>query len=263
MNAHHNGKPYSYDVSVIVPVKDEEENILSLADEIDQTLKQTDWSYEVVWINDGSTDKTPEILDHLSEDDRSNHQPIHMPYNVGQSAAMWTGFRFSHGKIIVTLDGDGQNDPRDIPKLVKQVLSGETDVANGFREQRRDNFQRRIASRIANGFRNWMIGNTVRDVGCSIRAMRRECVEHLPLFHGMHRFLPALFVQQGFRIDEQPVNHRPRQRGQTKYTINKRLWVGLYDIFGMIWLRHRGLYHKLPQIDVQRKIVNNIPDNDK
>ncbi len=235
------------DISIVIPVMNEEENITLLADEIDRALASFSWTFEVIWVNDGSNDRTPQLLDAL-HNNHPVHVPLHLPHNMGQSAAMWAGFRYSRGAIVVTLDGDRQNDPQDIPKLVQHVLSGETDVANGYRVQRQDVFQRRIASRIANRFRNSVTGKTVRDVGCSIRAMRRECLEHLPLFHGMHRFLPTIFKMQGFRIDEQPVNHRLREHGKTKYTINKRLWVGLYDVFGIIWLRHRGLYHNLPHL---------------
>lgn len=234
------------DLSVIIPVKDEAENIPFLAQEIESVLSQTPWNYEILWIDDGSTDGSREILDALTADN-VRVRVIHLKKNTGQSAAMWVGFQQSRGGILVTLDGDGQNDPRDVPLLVEKVAAGEVDMANGYRHERRDSLKRIIASRIANGFRNWLTGKTVRDVGCSIRAFRRECVQHIPLFHGMHRFIPTLVVMQGYRIGEWPVNHRPRQRGKTKYTINNRLWVGLMDAFGVLWLKKRNVMHKLRQ----------------
>lgn len=231
-------------VSVIVPVKDEAENIPTLAGELDSVLSSVSWNYEILWIDDGSTDGGSTILDELCSKN-PHHRAIHFTQNVGQSAAMWLGFQKSRGAILVTLDGDGQNDPHDIPTLVEKVLSGETDMANGYREKRRDSIRRIAASRIANAFRNWLTGKTVRDVGCSLRAIRRECVEYLPLFNGMHRFIPTLVTMQGYHINEWPVNHRPRQRGKTKYTIHNRLWVGLLDCFGVFWLRKRNVHKKL------------------
>lgn len=229
-------------VSVVVPVKNEYENIIPLAREIDGALTGMADEYETIWIDDGSTDGSGSILERL-ERDNPRHRVIRLPRNLGQSAATWIGFRCCRAPVIVTLDGDGQNDPADIPRLIAPVLCGETDMVNGYRERRNDSIQRIIASRIANGFRNLTIGYTVRDVGCSIRAMRRECVRELPVFKGMHRFLPSLVASQGFIIAEIPVNHRPRRRGVTKYGIQNRLWVGLWDIVGVMWLKNRGLYH--------------------
>lgn len=233
-------------LSVIIPVKDEAENIPILAEELETALSLVSWRYEILWIDDGSSDGSREILDALCETNEL-HRVIRLKQNVGQSAALWVGFQQSQGAILATLDGDGQNDPCDIPLLVEKVLSGEVDMANGYRRERRDTFHRIIASRIANGFRNWLTGKTVRDVGCSIRAFRRECVQHLPLFRGMHRFIPTLVTMQGYTIGEWPVNHRPRQRGKTKYTINNRLWVGLMDAFGVLWLKKRNVFLKLRQ----------------
>ena len=204
-------EPVERDVSIIVPVKDEEENIPILAKEIDAVLEETSWNYEILWIDDGSIDGSAKILDGLCGNN-PRHRVIHFAQNVGQSAAMWLGFQEGRGAILVTLDGDGQNDPRDIPALVEKVQSGDVDMANGYRQKRRDSPLRIFASRVANGFRNALTGKTVRDVGCSIRAFRRECVRHMPLFNGMHRFIPTLVVMQGYRIGEWPVNHRPRKR---------------------------------------------------
>lgn len=237
-------------VSIVIPIKNEEENIRILADEIEDVMNTTPWTYEVIWINDGSSDQSRLILDKLSLDYPS-HRVIHLPCNLGQSAAQWYGFMNTCAKIIVTMDGDGQNDPRDIPSLVVRIETNATDVANGYRQLRKDSWHRRKSSKIANACRNKLTGKTVRDVGCSIRAFRRECIEHLPLFRGMHRFLPTLFKMQGFRVEEHPVNHRPRTRGKTKYSINNRLWVGLFDLTGIMWLQKRGFY---PNLKTFRKL---------
>jgi hypothetical protein len=125
------------------------------------------------------------------------------------------------------------------------VLDNRADMVNGYRVKRKDNLIRKVSSKIANGFRNWTTGRTVRDVGCSTRAFKRECVKNLPLYKGMHRFLPTLIAIQGFRLAEIPANHRPRLKGKTKYTINNRLWVGVWDSFGVMWLKKRGFQYKI------------------
>lgn len=183
--------------------------------------------------------------------------PFYYPFPLGWSVsgglsfpsghssfAMWLGFRLAMGRVLVTLDGDRQNDPADMPRLVERVLSGQTDMANGFRANRQDTFTRRAASTIANTFRNLTTGRSVRDVGCSIRAFRPETVANLPQFRGVHRFIPTLVAMQGFRIEEWPVNHRPREKGTSKYTISNRLWVGILDVAGIMWLRSRGFHRE-------------------
>jgi len=226
-------------ISVVIPLKNEEANILPLALEIEQVLNQHGWIWECIWINDGSTDSTAVVLQQLRARNKI-HRVISFAINEGQSVALWYGFQLSRGGIIVTLDGDGQNDPSNIPMLVQRVMQGHTDVANGYRVNRYDNWRRRQSSKIANIVRNYFTGRTVRDVGCSIRAMKRDCVLNLPLFRGMHRFLPTLISYQGFRLEEFPVNHRPRLQGKSNYTISNRLWVGLFDLIGVFWIRRRG-----------------------
>jgi len=226
------------DVSIVVPLKDEQDNIRRLADEIDRAMADVGKIWECLWIDDGSSDGSRSVLEALAAE-RAAHRFVGFAANAGQSAALWAGFHESRGRVIATLDADGQNDPADIPALIAALESNHVDMVNGFRRHRRDSLVRRIASRIANTFRNWTTGRTVRDVGCSTRVCRRECVMHLPRFAGMHRFLPTLVAMQGYRLAELPVNHRPRVRGTTKYTINNRLWVGLYDSFGVMWLRKR------------------------
>lgn len=232
------------DLSVIIPVKDEAENIQDLAGELSEVMGAHAWNWECLWINDGSGDDTQSILDELVRRD-SRHRYIAFESSAGQSAAFWAGFKEAGGAILATIDGDGQNDPRDIPCLVNMISSGQVDMANGYRMRRQDSLARKVSSWVANAFRNAVTGRTVRDVGCSTRAFKRECVACLPLFAGMHRFLPTLVALQGYRLGEYPVNHRPRLRGKSKYNIRNRLWVGLLDTMGVFWLRKRA-FRRVP-----------------
>lgn len=231
-------------VSIIIPIKDEADNIEPLAHELTAVMDRQTWDWECLWIDDGSADGSLYILERLVLQD-PRHRYISFEKNAGQAAAFWAGFQEAKGTILATIDGDGQNDPADIPDVVTIVQSGESDMVNGYRSRRQDNLVRKLAARVANGFRNLVTGRTVKDVGCSTRAFTRECVKYLPLFKGMHRFLPTLVSMRGFQILEVPVNHRPRLRGKTKYTINNRLWVGLVDTFGVFWLKKRGFQYKI------------------
>ena len=230
--------PSRIQVSVVIPLKDEAENILPLAEEIDSAFTPSDLSWECIWVDDGSVDGTLVVLKGLSVRN-PGHRFIAFETNAGQSAALWAAFREARGEIIASIDGDGQNDPADLPGLVKMVREGRADMVNGRRVKRFDGPVRKISSKIANSFRNLVTGRTVSDVGCSTRAFRRECVGNLPRFKGMHRFLPTLAAMEGYSLAEVPVGHRPRRSGVSKYGINNRLWVGLVDTFAILWLRKR------------------------
>ena len=231
--------PESLDVSLVIPVKDEAENVLLLADEIRAAMAPTPWAWECLWVDDGSSDGTGDLLRRAAASE-PRHRVLALERNFGQSAAMACGLSAARGKVLVTLDGDGQSDPADVPGMVALLLDKDVDLVNGFRAKREDGAVRKVSSRIANGFRNWVTGEQVRDVGCSLRVMRRDTVRHLFVFRGMHRFLPTLMRLNGLgRTLEVPVQHRPRLRGKTKYGINNRLWVGLADLFGVWWLMRR------------------------
>ena len=236
------------EVSVVVPVEDEEESVPSLAREIEAAMAGLAKTWECLWVDDGSTDRTLPVLQELCGQS-DVHRCISLDGNFGQSAALAAGLARARGAVICTLDGDGQNDPADFPALLARLEQGDTDMVNGVRARRHDSWIRKISSRIANGFRNFVTREKVRDVGCSLRVFRRECSEDIPVFKGMHRFFPTLVRMRGFRITEMPVNHRPRVRGQTKYGISNRLWVGLGDTFAVRWMQSRLVWPRVRETD--------------
>jgi dolichol-phosphate mannosyltransferase len=238
------------DLSIIIPCKDEAANIMPLAKEIEAAMATAGLSWECIWVDDGSTDDTRRRIQILTKQ-RISHRLLAFDRNAGQSASLWAAFHYCQGRLIATLDGDGQNDPADLPAMVAYLKNDIADMVNGFRHQRQDGVWRWLISRVANGFRNLTTGRTVRDVGCSTRVMKSECVQRLPLFAGMHRFLPTLVALHGYRLMEAPVNHRPRQHGQTKYSISNRLWVGLFDCCGVFWLRRRTVPFSIVHIPEQ------------
>lgn len=227
------------DVSLVIPVLNEVESVPALAAEVTAALSERSWSWECVWVDDGSRDGTGPLLDDIAGAD-ARHRVLHLTRNFGQSAAMAAGISAAAGRAVVTLDGDGQSDPADVPRLIEILRRGDVDVVNGVRARRNDSRMRRISSRIGNGFRNRVTGERVTDVGCSLRAVRRECFDGILVFRGMHRFLPTLIRLNGYdRIIEVPVAHRPRVHGTTKYGISNRLWVGLADTLAVLWMRRR------------------------
>ena len=232
------------EVSIVIPLFNEAKNIEPLVMEITKTMDEHPWSWECLWIDDGSTDQSLSILRKISDADK-RHRYLSFEQNCGQSAAFHAGFKAVNGFIIATIDGDRQNDPTDLPNLIHMVQSGKADMANGYRLIRHDNLIRKLSSRIANRFRSLVTGKTVRDVGCSTRVFRRDCTAYLPKFSGMHRFLPTLVNMAGFKLSEVPVNHRPRVSGKSKYNIKNRLWVGLVDSFGVLWLKKRAFHYTI------------------
>lgn len=229
-------------ISIVVPCCNEQDNLAPLLDEISATMAThfpRPGDYEVILVDDGSSDGSAAAMAELA----ARHPQLRVlrfARNQGQSAAIHAGFRAARGEVVVTLDADLQNDPADIPRLLALLDDCEgCDMVSGIRQKRRDGFVRLAASRIANKVRNWVVGDSVHDVGCSLKAYRRSFLAPLPAFNGLHRFLPALIQIQGARIRELPVNHRPRVRGVSKYSINNRLWRGLHDLVGVRWLQKR------------------------
>ena len=225
-------------LSVVVPFYDEAENLPLLAREIASALDPLGLAYEVLWVDDGSRDSGPAVMERLAADD-PRARVLRLAVNSGQSAAMAAGFRHARGATVVTLDADLQNDPVDIPRLLA-ALEG-WDVVCGVRARRRDTWLRRVSSRIANAVRNRATGEAVTDVGCTLRVYRREVVATVPMFTGMHRFLPTLLRLGGARIRELPVGHRPRLHGRAKYGVHNRLWRGIVDLLAVRWMQRRWI----------------------
>ncbi|STX43127.1 glycosyl transferase, group 2 family protein [Legionella donaldsonii] len=224
-------------LSIIIPVYNEVDNVEPLYEEIVATLSATDFLYEVIFVDDGSRDGTIEKLDSLSQR-YSNCRVVYHKRNFGQSAAFLSGAQAARYALLVTLDGDGQNDPADIPRLVEQVQDFRT-VVLGNRKKRDDNYLRKLSSRIGNGVRQRFLDDGCPDTGCSLKLFPREAFLALPHFNHLHRFLPALFKRAGFKLVNLPVNHRPRRHGVSKYGVMNRLFVGIHDLIGVRWLLKR------------------------
>ena len=224
-------------VSVIVPVYNEEENVSISQSRL--RVKFRVFDHELIFVDDGSADQTVARIEPAS-----NVRLLRFEKNAGQSAAMYAGLQAARGTILVLIDGDLQNDPADIPKLVDEISRG-ADLVCGYRALRRDTRVKRLTSRIANAVRSRYTKDGVRDTGCSLKAMRRECVSALIPFKGMHRFIPALIKDAGYRLVEIPVNHRPRRFGQTKYGLGNRAVRATTDMFGVRWLLSRRLNYKI------------------
>jgi dolichol-phosphate mannosyltransferase len=221
------------EISVVVPLFNEEENVAELQRQIEDATE--DFTHEIIFVDDGSTDDTAQRVA-TSERVRL----VRFKKNAGQSAAMFAGMKAARGDVIVLLDGDLQNDPADIPSLVIRLREG-FDLVCGYRKNRKDTAFKRIQSRIANAVRSRFIGDGVRDTGCSLKAMKRERVNDLVPFVGMHRFIPAFIRRAGYRITEVPVNHRPRLHGVSKYNFANRAWRATKDMFGVSWLLSRRM----------------------
>lgn len=215
----------SLDLSIVVPVLNEEASLRALNEEITEALATTDLSWEVIFVDDGSTDDSAKILNELYDYNSSNTRVIELARNFGQTAALAAGFDASVGEVIVPIDADLQNDPADIPRVVAELEKG-ADVVSGWRRHRKDAFlSRRLPSMIANLITGWITGVRLHDYGCTLKAYRREAIEQMHLYGELHRFLPALASQTGARVSEIDVNHRPRQHGQSKYGIDRTLRV--------------------------------------
>jgi glycosyltransferase involved in cell wall biosynthesis len=226
-------------VSVILPVYNERENLGPLLQEITEALAGV--SHEIIAVDDASTDGSAETLAALAVE-RPTLKLLRLQAHAGQSAACAAGFGAARGDIIVTMDADGQNDPTDVTALLNALADDPTlAAAVGYRVVRRDSRWKLVQSRIANAVRNWITGDSIRDTGCSLKAIRTDVVYRLPRFNGMHRFIPTLVRQGGGRVVEIPVSHRPRRWGESKYGIWNRVFRGLRDALGVRWLSRRAL----------------------
>lgn len=217
-------------ISIVIPFYNEEENVQAVLREVQKSIPDA----EIIAVDDGSQDQTAAKIQSCT-----GVRLISLPRNLGQSAALYAGLTRAQNEICVMMDGDGQNDPADIPKLLSCL--DRADVVCGYRERRQDSWPRRAASRIANQLRRAILHDGIRDTGCTLKAMRTADVRHLTPFNGLHRFIPALLRHAGLRVVEIPVHHRPRKFGSSKYTMARRAWRGLYDLIGVRWLLTRQI----------------------
>jgi len=236
------------DLAVVVPVHNEEENLEPLLREIDNALAGM-CEHEIIYVDDGSTDATRARLQALKQAFPRLRVLMHARA-CGQSTALMTGVRAARAGVIATLDGDGQNDPADIPRLLASLreLQQEQKLAMvaGYRRKRKDTGWRKFSSRVANAVRGGLLGDQTPDTGCGLKVFSREVFLLLPYFDHMHRFLPALVQRAGGKVISVEVNHRPRLSGQSKYGTWHRLWVGIVDLFGVMWLQRRA---RVPQVE--------------
>lgn len=226
------------ELTVVVPLHDEEENVGPLIAALESALAGATRGFEVVAVDDGSSDRSGAILLEAAAD-RPWLRVLRMNRRRGQSAALTAGLRHARAPIIVTMDADLQNDPADIPLLL-EALEG-CDVVSGVRVDRHDSWLRRASSRVANRVRRWGTGDSLTDIGCALKAYRAEVLREIPIFDGLHRFLPVLAARNGARLREVAVRHHPRERGRSHYGVHNRLWRGVADLFGVRWLQARWI----------------------
>lgn len=235
-------------LSIVIPVYNEEGNIEPLYFEIKEVLlnllkNKKIFDYEVIFVNDGSKDKTQLILENIKKTEKKHLKIVRLRKNFGQTPALKAGFDYVKGDLIVTMDGDRQNDPHDIPRLLEKLEEG-YDVVSGWRYNRKDSFAKKIFSRMMNNLRIRVIGDRLHDYGCSLKIYKKECLKDLELFGELHRYVTAYLYIKGYRIGEIKVNHRPRIKGKTKYRFNRGL-NGLLDLFFLkFWstFSHRPLH---------------------
>ena len=232
------------DLSVVFPVYNEEENIPLLLREIAAALEGRGWTYEIVAVDDGSKDRSLDVL-RAARTDYPTLRVLALEKNSGQTAALDAAWRAAEGRFVVSLDADLQNDPADIPAMMKRLADTSSDMVIGVRVNRADTWSRKMQSKIGNGVRNWITGDQITDTGCSLKLVRREAIDRVRLFTGMHRFLPTLVRYAGYKVVEMPVNHRPRQFGESKYGAMNRAFRGLADCFAVRWMGKRMLNYSV------------------
>jgi dolichol-phosphate mannosyltransferase len=232
------------DLSVVFPVYNEEENLPVLLEEITRALEGKGWSFEMVAVDDGSVDRSLAILRDLRTK-YPNLRVLALEKNTGQTAALDAAWRAARGRLVVSLDADLQNDPADIPAMMRTLERESADMVIGVRTNRRDTWSRRMQSRIGNGVRNWITNDSITDTGCSLKLVKRDAIDRVRLFTGMHRFLPTLVRMDGRKVVEMPVNHRPRRFGVSKYGAMNRAARGLADCLAVRWMTKRALKYNV------------------
>lgn len=230
------------DLSLVIPIHNEQENLSPLLKEIHQALGKLDIQWEILAVDDGSTDQSLKVLRSL-QPTYPNLRILTFDKNYGQSSAFSAGFEHAKGRYILTLDGDGQNDPADIPNLYQRAH--EADLIVGWRKNRQDTLSKKLTSRAANAVRSRFCQDHIHDTGCSLKLMRAEALKKIKIYKGLHRFLPALFKIEGFSVIEVPVNHRPRNKGSTKYHFLNRSIGPFLDMLAVRWMINRQLKHQI------------------
>lgn len=236
-------------ISLVIPVYNEEDNLRELYREVVQAMSSQAWPWELILVDDGSRDQGLEIIRELGTKDE-RVQYLVFARNCGQTAAFAAGFQAARGDVLVTLDADLQNDPADIPAMLDLYIQG-PDMVIGWRAKRQDSCVKRWASRLANWVRNAISRETVRDTGCSLKVMRADLARKIPMFKGMHRFLPTLMKLEGAVVAEMRVNHRPRHRGVSKYGIWDRLWSAAYDLLAVRWMQKRHTAFQIRETNIK------------
>jgi dolichol-phosphate mannosyltransferase len=237
-------KPF---LSVVIPCYNEEENVPTLLKRVDAALQSLGKPFEVILIDDGSTDSTPKLLE-----EGMRQYPwlrvLRMAKNIGQSAGFEAGFEAARGEVIATIDADLQNDPEEIPRLIPLLDEHQVDMITGWRKDRQDTNFRRWQSRQANKIRNWVTQETVNDSASSLKVYRAHAIKGIKLFRGAHRYFPTLVKMRGYKVYETPVKHSHRFAGTAKYGFGNRAFVGLIDIFGVRWMKSRYIKYQVNEV---------------
>jgi dolichol-phosphate mannosyltransferase len=232
------------DISVVAPVYNEEENLPILIPQIAEVVRGLGKSFEMIFVDDASTDRSRELLKKM----RTQYPEIRVlgfKKNCGETGAGAAGLKEARGDVVITIDADLQNDPKDIPMMLDYLKK--YDMVTGWRQKRDDSWVKRVTSKIANRVRNRLSGETIRDSGCTYRAYKRECLQDLKLYKGMHRFMPTLVKMEGFSVIEVPIAHHPRKFGVSKYTTWNRMWRALADLLAVKWMQSRHLRYEIEE----------------
>lgn len=237
----------SYLLSVVAPAHNEAENLPALVAATVTALKDMDAKWELIIVDDASTDQTLKLLLDLARE-YPQLRVISLQTRSGQTAALDAGIRNARGMYIATMDADLQNDPAEIPRMLRILQTGAWDLVNGWRKHRNDPWLRLVSTSIANAVRNWLTHEKIHDSACGLKVFRSECIQRIQLFNGMHRFLPTLFRLAGYKVIEIPVRHHPRRAGRAKYGVWNRIFKALYDTFAVRWMSSRWLHYQSKEL---------------
>lgn len=237
-------EPY---LSLVIPAYNEQENVPTLLARVSAALAMTGKPFEVIIVDDGSTDQTPQLLADAMKQ-FSWLRVLRMAKNGGQSAAFDAGFKAAKGQIIATIDADLQNDPEEIPRLLPMLDDPSVDMITGWRQKRQDSKFRLIQTKIANRIRNWISQETIQDSASSLKLYKRHCLEGIQLYTGMHRFFPTLVKMRGYTVKEEPVKHSPRFAGTAKYGFRNRAFRALVDLFAVRWMKKRYMRYQVSEV---------------